>query len=71
METQFEADEWSRLEPTGRIRQCRLMADEARSFAASCPSDLKDAYLSIAHEWLNLASEIEKLALQSEQSASH
>jgi hypothetical protein len=64
MEFQFEADEWNGLSVADRISRCRLMANEARTFANSCPPNLKDEYLSIARQWMDLASELELPAHQ-------
>jgi len=54
----FETDDWNRLDTAERIDRCRIMAEEAMDRAALCSSKLKGAYLSIAGEWLELASEI-------------
>ena len=58
MSSLIEPNEWNRLGPSERIDCCRIMAEEAMDHAASCSSKMRHAYLTIAGEWLELASEI-------------
>ena len=61
MDLRFDPEEWSSRKPEERARQCRLMAEQARSLARTASSpDLKGAYSSIAAEWEELAGEIER-----------
>ena len=62
MSALIEANEWNRLDAAERIERCRIMAEEAMDHAASCSPSMKQAYLSIAEEWLELASEITQSA---------
>jgi hypothetical protein len=56
----FKADEWQDLTPAQRVRRCRLMAEEAQELAKNAPTNVAEAYLRIADEWLTLAVEIEQ-----------
>jgi hypothetical protein len=57
-------EEWNNLTPAKRARRCRLMAQEARSLATRASPDLRLHYIQIAEEWLQLAIEIEFVALE-------
>jgi hypothetical protein len=59
MEYRFKAEEWAQLSPTERARRCKLMAEEARLLADNAPLPMKEGYLMLAKNWLQLASEIE------------
>ena len=58
MESRFNADEWRKLGAVERVRQCRLMAVQARSLASDCGPELARSYIRIADE--RLATEIDK-----------
>ena len=61
MDLHFDPQEWASRKPAERARQCRLMADKARSLAQTASSpDLKSAYSTIATEWEELAQEIDR-----------
>jgi hypothetical protein len=53
------ADEWIRLTRPEQARRCRSMAEEARTLAKSASLTTKAAYLMLAQNWLELATEIE------------
>jgi len=58
----FEAGEWDRLTPAERIRYCGLMAEEARALAEIALPRMKEIYLKLAGQWLDLAAEISRSA---------
>lgn len=58
-ELEFDAEEWSRLTTSERIRRCLLFAEQARVQGASAPPDVKKIYQDLAQHWLALAHEIE------------
>ena len=61
MDPRFDPEEWACRKPEERARQCRLMADKARSLAQTASSpDMKRAYSTIAAEWEELAQEIDR-----------
>jgi hypothetical protein len=60
MESRFNADEWRKLGAVERVRQCRLMAVQARSLASDCGPELARSYIRIADDWERLATEIDK-----------
>jgi hypothetical protein len=62
MEYRFNAEEWKGLTPAERVQRCRLWAHEASDLAVSADRTLKRHYLDIAHQWENLAREIEREA---------
>ena len=57
----FTAEEWKRLTPARRVKQCRRMAEEARALAAGGKDEIRRAYLELAENWDKLADEIEKV----------
>jgi hypothetical protein len=57
-------EEWNSLTPAKRARRCRLMAQEARALATGASPDLRLHYIQIAEEWLQLAIEIEFVAIE-------
>jgi hypothetical protein len=59
MEFRFNADEWTRLSTTERVRRCGLWEEEARRLAEGAPPKMAASYLSMAREWRKLADEIE------------
>ena len=61
MDFGFEAEEWSSLTPTERVRRCRLLAGEAQALADSASSpELKKRYQQIADQWAQLARDVEQ-----------
>jgi hypothetical protein len=61
MEHRFTANEWYALPRDERVRRCHLMADESRQLADRNENiRVKDAYLTLATQWLLLAAEIER-----------
>ena len=60
MEYRFNAEEWSRLKPEERMRRCRLWAEEGQKLAQGAHPKMAAHYLSIAADWLKLASEMEE-----------
>jgi hypothetical protein len=60
----FKPDEWENLTPAQRARRCRLMAEDARALASGASSDLRLHYIKIAGQWLQLAIEIENVAIE-------
>jgi hypothetical protein len=61
IDTNFTADEWYRLTPVERVRRCHLMATESRQLANKNENlSVKEAYLTLATQWLVLAAELER-----------
>ena len=60
MEYRFKAEEWKTLTPEQRVKRCRLLAEEARSLAEGAPPDVKQSYLKIADDWMQLADDIQR-----------
>lgn len=61
MEFRFKAEEFGNLPHQERVRRCHLLAEESRQLASSADSDrLKEAYLHLAMEWLQLADSFER-----------
>jgi hypothetical protein len=58
----LRADEFLMLSVEGRIRKCRALAENARQVAASADPSLRSDYIQLAHDWSELADEMEKLA---------
>jgi hypothetical protein len=56
----LNAQEWARLPPRQRVERCRLLAAEAQELSVTAPESMREAYLMIARNWLQLAREIEK-----------
>jgi len=54
----FSADHWSVLTDTQRVELCVEMAKEAGTFAQGSPEEMREQYLHLAQQWLNLANEI-------------
>ena len=53
-------DDWPTLTLVQRAALCRRSADEAsKSASAACP-DMKEDYLKLSANWMQLAEEIEK-----------
>jgi len=63
VETIFSAEEWKSLSRDQRVARCVGYASEATGLAdlATHP-DLKERYLAIAGQWLNLADEVQRSA---------
>jgi hypothetical protein len=60
LEFRFNAEEWKRLTNDERVRRCRLMAEQSMALANDAPPELKEGYLSLSRDWLNLAAEMER-----------
>lgn len=60
MDYRFKADEWNRLTREARVHRCRLLAAEAERLSAKAPVHMKDGYVVLARNWLQLANEIEE-----------
>ena len=60
VEYRFKASEWSQLAASERIHRCKLMAQEAQELAKSASASMKDHYLMLAKNWLDLAAEVER-----------
>ena len=60
MQYRFNAEEWRGLATAERVRRCRLWAEEAQKLAQGAPPKMAANYLSIAADWLKLASEMEE-----------
>ena len=56
----LRSDEWYSLSREERVRRCRRMAAEAEELAANASLEMKDPYVMLANNWLQLASEIEQ-----------
>jgi hypothetical protein len=61
LDYRFKADEWKNLPTTERLRRCRLLAKESQELADSAASDaIRECYLYLAMEWLQLADCLDK-----------
>ena len=58
-ELDFNAEEFSSMPVSERVKLCRLLAVRARQLAELGPR-YRDAYLRIANEWDTLGYEIEQ-----------
>ena len=59
MESNFKADDFSRLPPLERVTWCRQMALEAERLAEAASPRVRSAYFELARQWNALADEIE------------
>jgi hypothetical protein len=62
MELEFDAEEWSTLTASERIKRCRSFAEQARRQAASADPGVKKTYQELSESWLALAAELESLS---------
>jgi hypothetical protein len=62
MEYRFDATEWKSLRREERARRCRLLAEQAMVLANLATDGSKERYMTIAKEWMKLASDIERAA---------
>ncbi len=60
MEPNFNADDFSRLTPSERVKWCRQMALEAERLAEAATPRVRSAYVELAKQWTGLADEIER-----------
>jgi len=60
MEPNFNADDFSRLTPSERVKWCRQMALEAQRLAGAATPRVRSAYVELAKQWTGLADEIER-----------
>jgi hypothetical protein len=56
---EFDPDEFLGSTPQERISKCRAFAAEATSLAQTSDGAMRDGYLGLAREWIELADEIE------------
>jgi hypothetical protein len=57
----FEMADWQAMSSAMRVQYCHLMAEEGLSLARNAPDELKEGYLELAANWLELATEIERI----------
>lgn len=60
LEFEVIKDIWPKLTPEQRVQYCRRLAQESRSLSATAPSKVKQTYLDLSVQWLELADEIER-----------
>ena len=56
----FKAEEWLRLSPVDRVKECRRIAEETRELSKSASGKAKRHYIDLALSWDGLADEIER-----------
>ena len=61
MAPEFDAADFLALTSPEQIRTCRRLAEEALKLANTADKDLRATYAEIAHHWMLLADEIERL----------
>ncbi len=59
----FRGDEFMRMTTEDRIRQCRVLAEEAKYQATFADRDMRLEYIAIAQHWTDLADELQKQAI--------
>ena len=64
MNTRFNSDEWASLTPTERAQHCEFLAQVAITRATSAPSYRAARYHSEARDWMELALEFERDAVE-------
>ena len=60
MEPNFNADDFSQLTPSERVKYCRQMALEAERLAEAASPRVRSAYVDLAKQWTALGDEIER-----------
>jgi hypothetical protein len=59
VERKFAAAEWIMLSVEEQIRRCRLMAEEALTLASGDRTSVRQHYLDLAMQWLDVAKELQ------------
>jgi hypothetical protein len=59
VESDFRCDEFIGLPIKDQVRKCRVMALEAKGWAASAKPAIRDAYMDVARQWAALADEMQ------------
>jgi hypothetical protein len=62
MDRRFAANEWEALTLAERIARCALLAEEALKLAENASPAMREGYLKLAEQWLDLASEMRREA---------
>jgi hypothetical protein len=60
LEFEHVKDKWATLTPAQRVLYCRRLAQESKSLSASATPKVKQTYLDLSAQWLELADEIER-----------
>jgi hypothetical protein len=68
-ELEFDAEEWSRLTSSERVRRCLLLAEQASLLGANATPEVQLAYQDLSQHWVALAQEINNYSPDSAGSA--
>ncbi len=58
----FSAETWAKLTNAERLELCRTAAKEAEVCAKEAGPPMRDMYKKLATQWLELATEIERIS---------
>jgi hypothetical protein len=58
--SEFHAAHWVKLSSAERVRQCRLMAEEARDLSEGASGEIRRGYMELSLSWDQLEDEIAK-----------
>jgi hypothetical protein len=58
MDRRFAADEWEKMTLAERVARCHVMAKEAKILAERAAPTMRERYIRLEREWLELADAI-------------